>query len=259
MSELSLLSHIPIKNGDVVSIVGSGGKTTLMYALARELAERGERVVTTTTTKIFPPRSSDSPELLVSDNEEFLLQRARELFQGVKHITVAERSLGPKLKGLSPTVIDEMRDQGIADVIIVEADGAKRCPLKAPNETEPVIPASTTRTLSVVGLDGIGKPNTEEYVFRPHHFSLLTGINERDVITPESVARVILHPEGLTKGAPEKAEIVVILNKGEIDKGLELGKEVAQLIVGAKKQSIIKVLITSLIPSPKVIMAFGLA
>ena len=258
MSEFSLLSQIPIKIGDVVSIVGSGGKTTLMYALARELAERGDRVVTTTTTKIFTPRASESPKLLVSDNKEFLLKRIQELFQEATHITVAEKLLGPKLKGLSPTVIDEIRDQGIADVILVEADGARRCPLKAPNETEPVIPSSATWTLAVVGLDGIGKPNTEEYVFRPHHYSLLTGINEGDVITSESVARVILHPEGLTKGTPERAEIVIILNKGEIDKGLDLGKEVAQFIVEAKKRSIRKVLITSLIPGPKVMMAFSL-
>jgi len=61
--------------------------------------------------------------------------------------------LGPKLKGLSPTLIDRIRDKGIADIILVEADGAKRCPLKAPNETEPVIPFSTTWTLPIVGLD----------------------------------------------------------------------------------------------------------
>jgi len=258
MNELSLLSYIPLKNGGVVSIVGSGGKTTLMYTLAAELVEMGKRVVTTTTTKIFAPGSSDSPELLVSDKEDFLFHETQELLQGRQHVTLAERFLGPKLKGLSPTVIDLMRDQGIVDVILVEADGARRCPLKAPNETEPVIPSSTTLTLPVVGLDGIGQPNTEDYVFRPHHFSLLTGISEGDVVTPESVARVILHPEGLTKGTPEEAEIVVILNKGEIVGGLDQGKEVAQFIADAKKQSIRKVLITSLIPRTEVMMAFGL-
>lgn len=258
MSEFFLLSHIPIRRGDVVSIVGSGGKTTLMFALAAELAERGEQVVTTTTTKIFPPRSSESPELVVSDNEESLLKKMQEVLQETMHVTVAKEHLGPKLEGLSPSLIDRIREQGIADVILVEADGAKRCPLKAPNEAEPVIPPSTTLTVAVAGLDGIGNPNTEEHVFRPDRFSLLTGIDEGDVITPESVARIVLHSEGLTKGTPEKAEMVVILNKGEIDEGLDLGKEVAQRIVAAKKQPIVKVLITSLIPSPKVLMALSL-
>lgn len=257
MDEVSLLSHIPVNKGDVVSIVGSGGKTTLMYALARELSERGERVVTTTTTKIFPPDPSDSPQLLVFADEEILLGKAREALRERKQVTLAEKSVGPKLKGLSPELVDRIRAQGIPDVILVEADGAKRCPLKAPNETEPVFPSSTTLTLAVVGLDGIGKPNTENYVFRPHYFSLLTGINEGSVVTPEAVARVILHPDGITKGTPEKAPIVVILNKADIAKGLDLGKELAQFLVNAREKLIAKVLITSLLPTPKVMMTFA--
>ena len=167
--------------------------------------------------------------------------------------TLAEKFLDPKLKGLAPTLIDKIREQEIADTILVEADGAKHRPLKAPNETEPVIPSSTTWTLPVVGLDGVGKVNTEKYVFRPHYFSRLTGIKEGSAITPESVSRVILHPEGLTRGTPEKAKVVVILNKGEIEKGLDVGAEVARFIVKGKKESIVKVLIISLIPRPKVI------
>ena len=258
MNDSLFLSHIPIKNGDVVSIVGSGGKTSLMYHLAHELTKNGNRVVTTTTTKIFPPHPSDSPKLVISDDEGVLLRKAQELLHKVKHVTLAEKFFGPKLKGLPPILIDKIRKQTIADVILVEADGAKHCPLKAPNESEPVIPFSTTWTLAVVGLDGIGKINTEEYVFRPHYFSRLTGIKEGETITPESVSRVILHPDGITRGTPEKARVVVILNKGELERGLDVGKEVARFIVEAKKESIVKVLITSLIPNPEVIMAFKL-
>ena len=39
----------------MTALVGAGGKTTLMYALARRMADAGRRVVCTTTTKIFPP------------------------------------------------------------------------------------------------------------------------------------------------------------------------------------------------------------
>ena len=38
----------------VTALIGGGGKTTLMYHLARELRERGT-VAVTTTTKIWPP------------------------------------------------------------------------------------------------------------------------------------------------------------------------------------------------------------
>jgi probable selenium-dependent hydroxylase accessory protein YqeC len=256
ISDSFFLPHLPLMGGDVVSIVGSGGKTTLMYLLARELSEKGKRVITTTTTKIFPPHPSQSPRLFISDREEVLLNKTQELIQKEKHLTLAEGFIGPKLKGLSSTLIDKIHKQKIADVILIEADGAKHCPLKAPNETEPVIPSSTTLTLTVVGLDGIGKINTEKYVFRPQYFSRLTGVPEGELITAESVSRVILHPEGLRRGTPEKAGVLPILNKGEIERGLDAGKELAQFIVKGKEKSIVKILITSLIPTPKVMMIF---
>jgi len=256
ISDPVFLPHLSLRRGDVVSIVGSGGKTTLMYQVARELSEKGKRVISTTTTKIFPPHPSQSPRFFLSDREEVLISKTQELIQKEKHLTLAEGFIGPKLKGLSPTLIDKIHEQQIADVILIEADGAKHCPLKAPNETEPVIPSSTTLTLPVVGLDGIGEINTEKYVFRPHYFSRLSGIKEGELITPESVSRVILHPEGLRRGTPEKAGVIPILNKGEIKGGLGVGTELAQFIVKAKEKSIMRVLITSLLPTPQVLMVF---
>ena len=44
----------------VTALIGGGGKTTLMYHLARELRERGT-VAVTTTTKIWPPPASPWP------------------------------------------------------------------------------------------------------------------------------------------------------------------------------------------------------
>lgn len=252
------LPHIPFVAGDVISIVGSGGKTTLMYCLARELAEQGKRVITTTTTKIFPPHPSESSHLIISDNERVLINRTRELFKKEKLVTLAKNFVGTKLEGLPHDMIDKIREQESGYIILNEADGARQLSLKAPNETEPVIPSSTTWILPVVGLDGIGKRNTEEYVFRPDYFSRLTGIKEGSMITPESVSRVILHPEGLTRRTPEKARIVLILNKGEFERSFDVGMEVARFIVKAKKKSIVKVLITSLIPMPQVLMVFNL-
>jgi probable selenium-dependent hydroxylase accessory protein YqeC len=251
-----LLPHLPLVGSDVISIVGSGGKTTLMYLLARELSAKGKRVITTTTSKILPPHPSQSPRLLISNHEDVLLKQTQELIQTEKHLTLAEGFVGQKLKGVSPALIDRMHEQEIADVILIEADGARHCPLKAPNETEPVIPSSTTLTLPVVGLDGIGKPNIEEYVFRPQYFCRLTGVKEGELITAESVSRVILHPEGLRRGTPKEAKVVPILNKGEIKGGVEVGRELAQWIVKARDKAIARVLITSLIPFPQILMVF---
>jgi probable selenium-dependent hydroxylase accessory protein YqeC len=102
--------------------------------------------------------------LVIAGNEDSLLNKAHELLRNENHITVAEKFIGPKLKSISPQLVDTMKKQKIADVIVIEADGARWLSLKTPNETEPVIPLSTTWTVAVVGLDGIGKRNTEDYV-----------------------------------------------------------------------------------------------
>ena len=43
------------EKGHVVSLVGGGGKTTLLYAFARHCAAKGWRVLVSTTTHIRQP------------------------------------------------------------------------------------------------------------------------------------------------------------------------------------------------------------
>ncbi len=51
--------------------------------------------------------------------------------------------------------------------MIIEADGARKLPIKAPAEHEPVIPEFVNTVITVIGLSGLGKPLTEEWVHRP--------------------------------------------------------------------------------------------
>ncbi len=39
----------------IISFVGSGGKTTLMFAVAKKLSQLGKKVIITTSTKIYLP------------------------------------------------------------------------------------------------------------------------------------------------------------------------------------------------------------
>ena len=43
------------ETGHVISLVGGGGKTTLLYALARHYSAQGQRVLVSTTTHIQRP------------------------------------------------------------------------------------------------------------------------------------------------------------------------------------------------------------
>ncbi len=243
---------LPITKGDVVSIVGSGGKTTLMFALARELVGQRNSVITTTTTRILPPAAVDSPSVVTEEDTQSLIRSAREELQISPHVTIASVRLGQKLKGLSREAVDEVRHQELADVILVEADGARHRPLKAPNENEPVVPSCTTWVLAVVGLDGIGKPNGEDTVFRPDCFARMGGIGAGETVTPKSVAQVLLHPEGLLRKTPHNARVGIILNKADIPERQEAGERLARIILEQGHGQIKKILITRLIPAPQI-------
>jgi probable selenium-dependent hydroxylase accessory protein YqeC len=82
-----------LKNGGVISLVGAGGKTALMFRLARELSKDGDRVLTTTTTKIFIPMRKQSSIMLISESAETIAQHARKLFKKNSHITAGSAIL----------------------------------------------------------------------------------------------------------------------------------------------------------------------
>lgn len=78
----------------------------------------------------------------------------------------------------------------MADYVLVEADGAKCLPLKAHAEHEPVIPDCASRTICVVGADGLGKPISQA-CHRAEQFARLAGVTQDALATPESVAAVL--------------------------------------------------------------------
>ena len=200
--------------GDVVALVGGGGKTSLMFRLARELTEGGNHVVTTTTTRILPPEPEQSSCVIIEEDEEKLFTLAREAFLDCPHITLAR--LKPdedKFKGLLPETIDRLRNLKLAQYIINEADGAARQPLKAPNPTEPVIPSSTTLVVAIVGIEALGKPLAPDIAFRVEYISQLTGLKSGEAITSEAMATLLTHPQGIIQHVPEKARIVPFINK----------------------------------------------
>lgn len=160
----------------VTSVVGSGGKTSLLAALARELPGT---VVLTTTTHILP--FADVPLVTSADADDVraALAESRVVCVGSQ----AEKN--GKLVAPEPG-IDALA--ALADYVLVEADGARRLPLKAHAPWEPVIPACSGRTVLVLGASGLDHPvcNT---VHRPELFCELAGCAPDDPATPELVAR----------------------------------------------------------------------
>ena len=163
----------------VTALIGGGGKTTLMETLAGELSRKGT-VILTTTTHIRRPEQYET--LLDADERAVRAALERE-----RIVCAASRADDGKL--CAPQLAMETLAQ-LADFVLVEADGAKRLPLKAHAPHEPVIPACAQRVVMVVGIDGVGKP-VREVCHRSALYAQLAGADEDAVVTPEMAARVI--------------------------------------------------------------------
>ena len=191
----------------VTALIGGGGKTTLMYRLAKELSAVGT-VIVGTSTKIVEPE--DLTILTGSSKEEITAA-----LQSRRVICIGTKADGGKL---SAPLVSFGELAKFADYIIVEADGAHRLPIKAHAGYEPVIPEGTNKTILVIGADAFGKP-IAEICHRPELFAKAASVDIQSVITPEIAARVIAH-EGLGD--------YVYINKVETDKTMKISKQFAE-------------------------------
>ena len=211
----------------VLSLTGGGGKTSLMFHLARRLSRAGLRVLTTTTTKIFVPTAEQSATVLVDADPQTILRQAASCPLGGGHLTAAAGHLADtgKLQGFAPQAIEHFAASGLFDCILVEADGAGRRPLKAAAEHEPVVPACTTVQVAVAGLEVLGAPFGPELVFRAELAGPLLGLVAGETITPAALARLFAHPRGAFKGAPPRVRRFIFLNKADTPERRAAGEE----------------------------------
>ncbi len=174
---MRIADGLRIKPGDVVTLTGGGGKTTVMFRLAEELTAAGLTVISTMTTKIFVGQMERAPASVLLQADGSIPDGLAGLLAEHRHVLIggkigADRE---KVEGVPPGLVDELAAAGLADVIIVEADGSRRLPLKAPAEHEPVVPRCTTILVPLAGLDVLGQPLDAEHVHRPQLVSMLAG------------------------------------------------------------------------------------
>lgn len=210
MPSLSRLLTLPTQ--PLIAIVGAGGKTTTMFTLADELATQGKRVITTTTTHIFIPKRGETDTFIVSPELPRLLGMATGAWMQHRRVTVASAPIASgKLAGLPPDQPYELLIRGGADVVIVEADGARHLMIKAPAAHEPVIPVHTNLALLLISAEALNQPLTPEIVHRPEHVASVTGLNPGDILTPTHVARLVTSEQGMLKHIPKTAPAYLLL------------------------------------------------
>ncbi len=200
-----------LNKNDVVSIVGAGGKTTMMFTLASEL----KKVCITTTTKILVPSADQYDELFIDDFPELKDRKNRVVITGPLF-------KNKKLTTLSETELDKVVDH--FDYTIIEADGSNEKSLKGWKEHEPVINKHTTKTVGIVDISVVGKKCSDETVFRVELFKEMVDIDDEDINTSHLI-QMIQHKKGLFKDS--RGERVLFINKVEDDVSLDLALELA--------------------------------
>ncbi len=219
----------------LVALVGAGGKTTTMYTLARELAGQGRRVVTTTTTHIASPQPGETECLLIDADMEQLPETLQRAWRDYHHITVAsEIEVTGKLKVVSPELPALCLQRGGAEVVVVEADGARHLKIKAPAAYEPVIPPQATHVFLLLSAEALNQSLDAELAHRPEILARLTGIAEGDALTPTVVARLLLHQQGGLKGIPARARAYVLVTHATDERRAAVA-ELADLLRGSSR------------------------
>lgn len=209
---MKLAEALAIPKG-VTAIVGSGGKTSLIDCLCEQLPGT---VLRLTTTHCWPPRcplvTSPTPEAVGK-----ALLSERVVAVGLKD---GEGKLIAPACELSPLT-------AVADYTLIEADGSRGLPLKAPGDNEPVLTGLEKLVIAVAGMSGFEKP-IGQAVHRPERFAELVGKTLFDHPAPEELAALLQSERGQRKGV--RCDYAVVLNQCDTPERLKAARTCQALL-----------------------------
>ncbi len=241
-----LIPALGVGTKEHVAVVGAGGKSTLLFALAEELCEKRCNVVTTTTTKIWLWQRDLAPKSMYLAGTAWQDSLGKTLEQ-YGHVFVSRKPLpSGKTAGISKELADAIFEMPGVDHVIVEADGAAGRPVKVPSEHEPVIPGSATVVIGVMGLEALFARCVEENVFRMEAFRAMTGLAIGNELSPEALTKIFAHPSGVFRGSPGNARRVVFLNKMDLVENHGAARQLARSILASTETRVERVVLGSL-------------
>ena len=224
------LSHaLRASKTDSIAFTGAGGKTTAMFRLARELAPA---VITASTRLAEEQTAMADRHLAVRTLSEL---KTRTTLPNTDILLVTGPVDSGKTSPLNPELLLWLRAKTRGDrlPLLIEADGARQKPLKAPASHEPPIPPFVDLVCVLAGLTGLGEPLTAEAVHRPEIFSELSGLDLGQTITIEALCTYLLHPSGGLKNIPPHARKVVLLNQADSLERQAAGRQISQRLLSA--------------------------
>ena len=174
----------------VISVVGAGGKTSLIYAMSKEFSNRKIHHGIFTTTHMWPV--------------------AAEAF---RH-TLGSRTPSGKIGPPKEEDIEKLLAEKIP--VLIEADGSRGFPCKAPEAWEPVLREETTHVFGVIGASCLGK-TVAESCHRSGRVMELLKCGPGHRLTPGDLVRLGTSPEGLKKDVKPGQWFGIVINQVDTD------------------------------------------
>jgi len=267
--DIDLTRALRLGNTPCLALVGAGGKTSALFQLARELSKRQDQakpdpqrpVILTATTHLHVEQLKLSDSHWIVEKPEDLAALEDNL-HGV--ILLTGPLIGDRTTGLNDNLMSWLHKFCVSHglPLLIEADGSRQRPLKAPADYEPVIPEWVEVVVMVAGLSGLGKPLSEEFVHHPDIFADISGLKMGETITLEALSRVLNHPAGGLKNIPLQARRIVFLNQADIPELQAQAKSLARKLLSSYHSIIIATLKLSKIhavyePVAGIILAAG--
>ncbi len=206
----------------IVCCVGAGGKKTTMFRLAE--AHSGRVGITATAHIEYFPKSLKATNYIGAESDLLIAIKNDNDSKSIAFAKPSERF--GRRAGVSPELIQDFKDTGNFNLMLIKADGARGRFVKAPAEHEPPIPDSTTTVIPILSAKVIGLPLTDEIAHRVDQITKLTGLNEGDEIKPEYIARLLASPTGSLKNTGS-AKVIPLINMVDDSELEKLAREAA--------------------------------
>jgi molybdenum cofactor cytidylyltransferase len=199
--------------GIKLAAVGAGGKSSLLFALSRQIP--GKVIVTTTTH--FAIDQLALGDLHLTDVDASLIQKIHTAHEDAVIVISGTDVQKERINGPSPENLEKIKS--VCDekgyTFLVEADGSRKLPLKAYGDNEPVIPAWIDLVVFVVGCRAIGNPLDDEHVFRAGIFAEVSDTPFGETVHVDAICRMLIHPKGGLKHWTAYRRSVILFNQAD--------------------------------------------
>lgn len=219
----------------MVTIVGSGGKTTLLYRIAEQFYKTNRVLVTTTTAMKTPVIPWLQTCFLKEDVHYLSKDQNVNGYNNAIGLFDHRDSVADKVKGPEPVVLDHIYDENEFELILVEGDGSKGKPIKGYASYEPVIPEKTDLVLCVIGADGLGHYVSEDFIHRSALFLEQSEMNQAEPVDLFHVLKVMNSKDGPLSKVPQKAVTMIVINKMDDSLSFELIRQIQEVCRLPKK------------------------